>query len=106
MKITYEGFYANELFHNSTHNVDEIATALNGQFHNGYTAMRLWSLNESVEGSNIVLDVVLKELVKHKNELLKGKQVNVYVNWTLSEDRREYTSCNFIKTEIVERGNE
>lgn len=98
---TYQGFYANELF--VSKDIEKIATAMNGKFFNGFTEMRMMSLVEGVEGSNLVLDVVLKELVNHKEALREGKQVNVYVNWTLSEDRSEYTSCNFIKTEYGEK---
>ena len=103
--IVYKGFYSNELFENTSKGTEEIATALNGQFHNGYTVMKLWDLDESVEGSDMVLDVVLKELVNHKQSLKDGKVVNVYVEWTLSNDRTKYTSCNFIKTEVIEKGN-
>lgn len=99
---TYEGFYANELYTNHR-GQEEVGTAMNGNYHHGYTVMLYSNLSGKVEGSNLVLDVVLKELLKHKEALEDGKRVNVYVNWTLSEDRTEYTSCNFIKTEIVER---
>lgn len=100
-RTTYEGFYANELF--DSNGVEKIATARNGEFYNGYTEMRMTSLVEGVEGANLVLDIVMKELVKHKEALREGRQVNVYVNWTLSEDRTEYTSCNLIKTEYGEK---
>ena len=104
----HSGFYSNKVIKNPDNGIEEIATSLNGQFDKDCTVMRLWDLHERAKNSDIamvdsydiVMRVVLKQLVKHEEALREGKVVDVYVEWTLSEDQSEYTSCKFIKNEV------
>ena len=97
-----KGFFGNELYKGKYGY--EVATAMGGRFYEGYTTIRFEHLHEGVEGKDLVLDVVLKELIKEENKqaLLDGKQVNVYVEWVLTKDHMDYESATYIKTEIVE----
>lgn len=95
----YEGFYSNEAYGDFGHQT--IATAMNGKFENGHTTMRSYNLTKDVEGANLVLDTVLKALYKEREAVLNGYTVDIYVKWTLSKDRSEYTSCEYVKTVIT-----
>ncbi len=96
----YKGFYGNEIIEGKYGK--EIATSREGNWFNGYTTMRFENLHEGVEGRDLLLDVVLKELVNHKQALLDGKQVNVYLDWELTQDGMEYKNAKLVKTEYVE----
>ena len=95
-----KGFLGNELYKGKYGN--EIATAFGGRFYEGFTTLRFSDLHEGVEGKDLLYDVMLKELVNHKQALLDGKQVNIHLEWELTQDRMDYASAKFIKTEIVE----
>ena len=96
----YHGYFGNEIFEGKSGR--EIATAREGNWFNGYTSMRFDNLHEGVEGRDLLIDAVLKELVNHKQALLDGKQVNVYLEWELTQDGMQYTNVKHVKTEYVE----
>ena len=98
-ETVYSGFY-NSYMYTTNNGTEKIATAINGKHFEGFTELRIHDLHNGTEGATLVLDVVLKELVKYKKALKEGREVDVYVEWTLSKDRTEYTSCKHIKTEV------
>ncbi|MCR4362141.1 hypothetical protein NUG13_12450 [Bacillus subtilis] len=95
---TFTGFMANEL-----HTNDELATAFNGGFYNGYTTMDFNNLDKEVKGANALLHENLQALLKHENDLKEGKQVNVYMEWQLTKDKQSYNNVKVVRTEVTER---
>lgn len=88
----FKGFYANKLLEDGN-----IATAMNGNFHHGYTVMHISGLdNPHLEGADLLLDATLKTLKNYKDELKNNKCVNVHLEWGLNEDRTQYTYCKVL----------
>ena len=95
----FTGYMGNVLEGNNNR---KIATAMNGNFYNGYTVMYMSDLIKGVEGRDKLMDANLNELLKHKKSLKSGKQVNVYLEWQLTDDEMEYKNVSVVRVEEVE----
>lgn len=91
------GFVGNTLYS------DKVATAIGGKFDDGYTTMRFDHLDEDVVGKDLLLDANLKALIGYKEELKAGKQVNVHLEWELTDDRRNYKYAKLLKVEVEQQ---
>lgn len=75
---------------------------LGGDFYGGHTTMSIHSLNEKVEGNNLVFDAMLKQLVHFKQELVNGEMVTVHIEWDITDDYREYIACRALRVDVTE----
>lgn len=71
-----------------------------GDLYGGHTTMSLHSLNPNVEGKDLVFDVMLKELVNHKQDIKDGKDVTIHIEWDIKDDYSEYIACRVLSVEI------
>lgn len=74
---------------------------MQGGFDGGFTTLPMARLTDSVEGKDMVYDVMLKELVKYRKELQEEKKVRVYVEWDITDDFKRYIACRVKKVEVV-----
>ena len=99
MNKKFTGYMGNVLEGNDSR---KIATAMNGKFYNGYTVMYMSDLIKGVEGRDKLMDANLNALLKHKNSLKSGKQVNVHLEWQLTDDEMEYKNVSVVRVEETE----
>ena len=84
---------------------NEVYTSnLNGDFYAGFTVLDFSNLTEDVEGKDLVYDVMLKELVKYKDQLKAGYEIEVNLEWDIKDDFSEYLACRILNVRVCEMG--
>lgn len=73
-----------------------------GKYYEGYQRRYFSMLDGDADESDTRLKIVLDKASGYRDELSQGKRVNVYVVWTLTEDRRYYDHVSFDRVEVVE----
>lgn len=79
-----------------------LATAMGGRYTDGYTEMYFSDLQKGVEGADKLLDANLQAILAHREDLKAGKRVDVYLEWELTEDHRDYEDARVLRVEVGE----